>query len=80
MVPCSRAIVTSVRFILMPSMDRHLRTVLLVNISPDPAGLEQADLDAHEAGRIFRFLMSDKVEQRCRFIEDYSANVKNLDI
>ena len=42
--------------------------------------LEQADLDAREADRIFRVLMGDNVEQRRRFIEDNAANVKNLDI
>ena len=46
----------------------------------NPDDLEQADLDAREADRIFRLLMGDNVEQRRRFIEDNATKVKNLDV
>jgi len=42
--------------------------------------IEQADLDAREADRIFRLLMGDNVEERRRFIEENAVNVKNLDV
>ena len=62
------------------TMDRNVRTLLRVVISDDMNDLEQADLDAREADRIFRLLMGEDVEQRRRFIEDNATNVKNLDI
>jgi DNA gyrase subunit B len=62
------------------TMDRDHRTLLRVVISDDPEDLEQADIDAREADRIFRLLMGDNVEQRRRFIEDNAINVKNLDV
>ncbi len=62
------------------TMDARHRTLLRVVISEDMEDLEQANLDAREADRIFRLLMGDNVEQRRRFIEDNAANVKNLDI
>jgi DNA gyrase subunit B len=62
------------------TMDPARRTLLRVVISEDRENLEQADLDAREADRIFRLLMGDNVEQRRRFIEDNATNVKNLDI
>jgi DNA gyrase subunit B len=62
------------------TMDRSKRTLLRVVISDDMQDLEQVDLDAREADRIFRVLMGDNVEERRRFIEDNAANVKNLDI
>ncbi len=62
------------------TMDREKRTLLRVVISEDMLDLEQADLDAREADRIFRLLMGDDVEQRRRFIEDNALNVKNLDV
>jgi len=62
------------------TMDREKRTLLRVVISEDMNDLEQADLDAREADRIFRLLMGDNVEQRRRFIEENAVNVKNLDI
>ena len=61
-------------------MDRGKRTLLRVNISDDMTDLEQADLDAREADRIFSLLMGDNVEERRRFIEDNAINVKNLDV
>jgi DNA gyrase subunit B len=61
-------------------MDRAERTLLRVVISDDMENLEQVDLDAREADRIFRLLMGDNVEERRRFIEDNAVNVKNLDI
>ena len=62
------------------TMDRTARTLLRVVISDDMNDLEQADLDAREADRIFRLLMGDNVEERRKFIEDNAVNVKNLDI
>ena len=62
------------------TMDRTKRTLLRVNISDDMTDLEQADLDAREADRIFRLLMGDNVEDRRRFIEENAVNVKNLDV
>ncbi len=62
------------------TMDKSKRTLLRVVISEDMDDLEQVDLDAREADRIFRLLMGDNVEQRRRFIEENAVNVKNLDI
>jgi DNA gyrase subunit B len=62
------------------TMDRSKRTLLRVVISDEMEDLEQVEMDAREADRIFRLLMGDNVEQRRRFIEDNAANVKNLDI
>ena len=62
------------------TMDAGRRTLLRVVISDDMDDLEQADLDAREADRIFRLLMGENVEQRRRFIEENAASVKNLDI
>ncbi len=62
------------------TMDATNRTLLRVVISEDMDDLEQADIDAREADRIFKLLMGDNVEQRRRFIEDNATNVKNLDI
>jgi DNA gyrase subunit B len=62
------------------TMDRTKRTLLRVVISDDMKDLEQVDIDAREADRIFRVLMGDNVEQRRRFIEENAVNVKNLDI
>ncbi|MHC4696668.1 MAG: toprim domain-containing protein, partial [Planctomycetota bacterium] len=62
------------------TMDPKERTLLRVVVSEDMNDLEQADLDAREADRIFRLLMGDNVEDRRRFIEDNAINVKNLDI
>lgn len=62
------------------TMDRTVRTLLRVVISEDADDLEQADIDAREADRIFRLLMGESVEDRRRFIEDNAINVKNLDV
>ena len=62
------------------TMDRGKRTLLRVVISEDMNDLEQVDLDAREADRIFRLLMGENVEERRRFIEENATNVKNLDI
>ena len=62
------------------TMDRSRRTLLRVTISDDLDDLEQLDVDAREADRIFRVLMGDNVEQRRRFIEENAVNVKNLDV
>ena len=62
------------------TMDKEKRTLLRVKISEDMEDLEQADLDAREADRIFRLLMGDNVEDRRRFIEENATNVKNLDV
>ena len=62
------------------TMDPKARTLLRVVISEDMNDVEQADLDAREADRIFRVLMGDNVEQRRAFIEENAANVKNLDV
>ena len=58
------------------TMDKEKRTLLRVVISEDMEDLDQADLDAREADRIFRLLMGDNVEDRRRFIEENAANVK----
>ena len=42
--------------------------------------VEQADLDASEADRIFSILMGENVELRRDFIERNAVNVKNLDV
>lgn len=62
------------------TMDKSKRTLLRVVVSDDMDDLEQVDLDAREADRIFKLLMGDNVEMRRRFIEDNAVNVKNLDI
>ena len=62
------------------TMDPARRTLLRVVISEDMDDVEQTDLDAREADRIFRLLMGDNVEDRRRFIEDNAINVKNLDV
>jgi DNA gyrase subunit B len=62
------------------TMNAEQRTLLRVLVSDDMDDLEQADLDAREADRIFRLLMGDNVEQRRRFIEENATNVKNLDV
>ena len=62
------------------TMNPEARTLRRVTISDDMEDLEQADLDAREADRIFRLLMGDNVEHRRRFIEDNAINVKNLDV
>ncbi|MCP4590642.1 MAG: DNA gyrase subunit B [bacterium] len=62
------------------TMDRAKRTLLRVTVTDDPEDIDQLDLDAREADRIFRVLMGDNVDQRRRFIEDNAINVKNLDV
>jgi DNA gyrase subunit B len=62
------------------TMDRDKRTLLRVVVSDDMNDLEQLDLDAREADRVFRLLMGENVEERRRFIEENALNVKNLDI
>ncbi len=62
------------------TMDRKVRTLRRVQISDDMEDLEQADIDAVEADRVFSLLMGDNVEKRRRFIEDNAATVKNLDV
>ncbi len=62
------------------TMDPEKRTLLRVVVSEDADDLEQVELDAREADRIFRVLMGDSVEQRRQFIEDNATNVKNLDV
>jgi DNA gyrase subunit B len=62
------------------TMDPQVRTLLRVVISEDMEDIEQAELDAREADRIFRLLMGDNVEIRRRFIEENATNVKNLDV
>ncbi len=62
------------------TMDREARTLLRVVVSEDMTDLEQADLDAREADRIFRLLMGENVEERRRFIEENAVSVKNLDV
>ncbi len=62
------------------TMNPENRTLLRVKITEDDTDLEQADLDAREADRIFRLLMGESVEDRRRFIEDNATTVKNLDV
>ncbi|MGB0714841.1 MAG: DNA gyrase subunit B [Phycisphaerae bacterium] len=62
------------------TMDPDARTLLRVLISEDSTDIEQVDIDAREADRIFRLLMGESVEQRRRFIEDNATSVKNLDV
>jgi len=62
------------------TMDRQVRTLRRIQISDDMEDLEQADIDAVEADRVFSLLMGENVEKRRRFIEDNAAIVKNLDV
>ena len=62
------------------TMNRETRTLLRVVISDDMSDVEQVDLDAREADRVFRLLMGDNVEERRNFIEENAVNVKNLDV
>ncbi len=62
------------------TMDRSKRTLLRVIVSEDMEDVEQIDLDAREADRIFRVLMGDNVEERRRFIEENALHVRNLDV
>jgi DNA gyrase subunit B len=62
------------------TMDKSVRTLLRVVVSEDMDDIEQVDIDAREADRIFRVLMGDNVEDRRRFIEENAVNVKNLDV
>ncbi len=61
-------------------MDRAERTLLRVVISEDMTVVEQADIDAREADRVFSILMGDSVEARRSFIETNALRVKNLDV
>lgn len=51
------------------TMDPEKRTVLQVHLR-----------EAEEADSIFTILMGDKVEPRCRFIEEHANLVRNLDL
>ncbi|MBI4717045.1 MAG: DNA gyrase subunit B [Planctomycetes bacterium] len=62
------------------TMDPAKRTLRRVVISEDMNDIEQVDLDAREADRIFRLLMGENVESRRQFIEANAVNVKNLDV
>jgi DNA gyrase subunit B len=51
-----------------------------VVVGDNDTDLEQIDLDAAEADRIFSILMGENVEMRREFIERNAVNVKNLDV
>ncbi len=61
----------------MDPANRVMRKVVVGETAADP---EQADLDAHEADRIFSILMGEDVESRREFIDQNAIHVKNLDI
>jgi DNA gyrase subunit B len=62
------------------TMDPERRSLLQVVVSNDKDDLEQLEIDAREADRMFSILMGDNVEARREYIETNAANVKNLDV
>ncbi len=62
------------------TMDPEQRSLVKVVISDEADDVEQLEVDAREADRIFSILMGDNVEARRQFIEANATNVKNLDI
>ncbi|NLX15108.1 MAG: DNA topoisomerase (ATP-hydrolyzing) subunit B [Phycisphaerales bacterium] len=62
------------------TMDPDLRSLVKVVISDEADDVEQLEVDAREADRIFSILMGDNVEARRQFIEANATSVKNLDI
>ncbi len=61
----------------MDPAHRVLRKVIVGEAADD---LEQADIDAAEADRMFSILMGEDVELRRAFIEQNAIHVKNLDV
>jgi DNA gyrase subunit B len=61
----------------MDPANRVLRRVIVGEAADD---LEQADIDAVEADRMFSILMGEDVELRRAFIEQNAVHVKNLDV
>ncbi|MFO0837204.1 MAG: DNA gyrase subunit B [Phycisphaerae bacterium] len=61
----------------MDPENRVMRKVVIGETAADP---EQADIDAHEADRIFSILMGEDVESRREFIDQNAIHVKNLDV
>lgn len=62
------------------TMDPENRVLRKVIVSETSGDVEQADIDAVEAERIFSILMGENVELRRDFIETNAVNVKNLDV
>jgi DNA gyrase subunit B len=62
------------------TMDPENRILREVIVSETSGDVEQADIDAVEAERIFSILMGENVELRRDFIETNAVNVKNLDV
>ncbi len=62
------------------TMDPANRVLRKVVVGETDSDIEQADLDAAEADRIFSILMGENVELRRDFIERNAVNVKNLDV
>ena len=62
------------------TMDPENRVMRKVVISEAGDDVEQADIDASEADRIFSILMGEDVESRREFIAKNAIHVKNLDI
>ena len=62
------------------TMDPANRVLRKVQVSPDGADPEQADLDAVETDHIFSILMGEDVEKRREFIDRNAVHVKNLDV
>lgn len=62
------------------TMDRSKRTLRKVVISSESSDVEQIDLDAREADRVFSVLMGGNVEARREFIETNAINATNLDV
>jgi DNA gyrase subunit B len=62
------------------TMDPANRVLRRVVVGDNDTDLEQIDLDAAEADRIFSILMGENVEMRREFIERNAVNVKNLDV
>lgn len=62
------------------TMDPSNRVLRKVIVAEEGGDVEQVEIDAVEADRIFSILMGENVELRRNFIETNAIHVKNLDI